>query len=156
MYKRQSYYGTEPATGFAYYNDIYTKIKYFTLGLHGDFNVNNFFGKKELRRWTVLLSPAVYLQKFSPKLYKKEDDKRFDTSSTLDNDVNLGLGGDIASVSYTHLVKAKYVDIPNSGEVYPDVNVEYTVFVTCLLYTSVKLVGGRVAYRGRFKEGDFL
>ena len=58
--------------------------------------MNNFFGKKELRRWTVLLSPAVYLQKFSPKLYKKEDDKRFDTSSTLDNDVNLGLGGDIA------------------------------------------------------------
>ncbi|RHM39194.1 OmpA family protein, partial [Butyricimonas virosa] len=62
----ESYYGTEPETGFAYYNDIYTKIKYFTLGLHGDFNVNNFFGKKELRRWTVLLSPAVYLQKFSP------------------------------------------------------------------------------------------
>ena len=92
----ESYYGTEPETGFAYYNDIYTKIKYFTLGLHGDFNVNNFFGKKELRRWTVLLSPAVYLQKFSPKLYKKEDDKRFDTSSTLDNGVNLGLGGDIA------------------------------------------------------------
>ena len=92
----ESYYGTEPEAGFAYYNDIYAKIKYFTLGLHGDFNVNNFFGKKELRRWTVLLSPAVYLQKFSPKLYKKEDDKRFDTSSTLDNDVNLGLGGDIA------------------------------------------------------------
>ncbi|WP_455510840.1 OmpA family protein [Butyricimonas paravirosa] len=92
----ESYYGTEPEAGFAYYNDIYTKIKYFTLGLHGNFNVNNFFGKKELRRWTVLLSPAVYLQKFSPKLYKKEGDKRFDTSSTLDNDVNLGLGGDIA------------------------------------------------------------
>ena len=92
----ESYYGTEPETGFAYYNDIYTKIKYFTLGLHGDFNVSNFFGKKELRRWTVLLSPAFYLQKFSPKLYKKEDDKRFDTSSTLDNDVNLGLGGDLA------------------------------------------------------------
>ena len=92
----ESYYGTEPEAGFAYYNDIYAKIKYFTLGLHGDFNVNNFFGKKELRRWTVLLSPAVYLQKFSPKLYKKEDDKRFDTSSTLDNDVNLGLGGDLA------------------------------------------------------------
>ena len=29
-----------------------------------------------------------------------------------------------------YVVKAKYVDIPNSGEVYPDVNVEYTVFVT--------------------------
>ena len=92
----ESYYGTLPEEGFAYYNDVYSKVKYFTIGLHGDFNVNNFFGKKELRRWTVLISPAVYLQKFSPKLYKKEDDKRFDTSSTLDNGVNLGLGGDIA------------------------------------------------------------
>ena len=92
----ESYYGTLPEEGFAYYNDVYSKVKYFTIGLHGDFNVNNFFGKKELRRWTVLLSPAVYLQKFSPKLYKKEDDKRFDASSTLDNDMNLGLGGDIA------------------------------------------------------------
>ena len=92
----ESYYGMLPEEGFAYYNDVYSKVKYFTIGLHGDFNVNNFFGKKELRRWTVLLSPAFYLQKFSPKLYKKEDDKRFDTSSTLDNDVNLGLGGDLA------------------------------------------------------------
>ena len=92
----ESYYGTLPEEGFAYYNDVYSKVKYFTIGLHGDFNVNNFFGKKELRRWTVLISPAVYLQKFSPKLYKKEDDKRFDASSTLDNDMNLGLGGDIA------------------------------------------------------------
>ena len=92
----ESYYGTKPESGFAYYNDLYTEIKYFTVGLHGDFNVNNFFGRKELRRWTVLLSPAVYLQKFSPKLYKKSDDKRFDSSSSLDNDLNLGLGGDIA------------------------------------------------------------
>ena len=92
----ESYYGTLPEEGFAYYNDVYSKVKYFTIGLHGDFNVNNFFGKKELRRWTVLISPAVYLQKFSPKLYKKEDDKRFDPSSTLDNDLNLGVGGDIA------------------------------------------------------------
>ena len=88
--------GRLPEEGFARYNDVYSKVKYFTIGLHGDLNVNNFFGKKELRRWTVLMSPAVYLQKFSPKLYKKEDDKRFDTSSTLDNDVNLGLGGDVA------------------------------------------------------------
>ena len=91
----ESYYGTDPEAGFAYYNDLYTEIKYFTVGLHGDLNVNNLFGRKELRRWTVLLSPAVYLQKFSPKLYKKADDKRFDTSSSLDNDLNLGLGGDL-------------------------------------------------------------
>ena len=103
----ESYYGTKPEAGFAYYNDLYAKVKYFTLGLHGDFNVNNFFGTKEMRRWTVVLSPAVYLQKFSPKLYVKEDDKRFDTSSTLDNDVNLGLGGDLA-LRYR---AGKYIDL---------------------------------------------
>ena len=123
----ESYYGTEPATGFAYYNDIYTKIKYFTLGLHGDFNVNNFFGKKELRRWTVLLSPAVYLQKFSPKLYKKEDDKRFDTSSTLDNDVNLGLGGDIA-LRYR---ASKYIDLQLKSGVAWIANNNFDGVATC-------------------------
>ena len=123
----ESYYGTEPATGFAYYNDIYTKIKYFTLGLHGDFNVNNFFGKKELRRWTVLLSPAIYLQKFSPKLYKKEDDKRFDTSSTLDNDVNLGLGGDIA-LRYR---ASKYIDLQLKSGVAWIANNNFDGVATC-------------------------
>ena len=123
----ESYYGTEPEAGFAYYNDIYAKIKYFTLGLHGDFNVNNFFGKKELRRWTVLLSPAVYLQKFSPKLYKKEDDKRFDTSSTLDNDVNLGLGGDIA-LRYR---ASKYIDLQLTSGVAWIANNNFDEVATC-------------------------
>ena len=123
----ESYYGTEPEAGFAYYNDIYAKIKYFTLGLHGDFNVNNFFGKKELRRWTVLLSPAVYLQKFSPKLYKKEDDKRFDTSSTLDNDVNLGLGGDIA-LRYR---ASKYIDLQLTSGVAWIANNNFDGVATC-------------------------
>ena len=123
----ESYYGTEPEAGFAYYNDIYAKIKYFTLGLHGDFNVNNFFGKKELRRWTVLLSPAVYLQKFSPKLYKKEDDKRFDTSSTLDNDVNLGRGGDIA-LRYR---ASKYIDLQLTSGVAWIANNNFDGVATC-------------------------
>ena len=123
----ESYYGTEPGAGFAYYNDIYTKIQYFTIGLHGDFNVNNFFGKKEMRRWTVLLSPAVYLQKFSPKLYKKEDDKRFDTSSTLDNEVNLGLGGDIA-LRYR---AGKHVDLQLKSGVAWIANNDFDGVATC-------------------------
>ena len=122
-----SYYGTEPEAGFVRYNDLYAKVKYFTVGLHGDLNVNNFFGKKELRRWTVLLSPAVYLQKFSPKLYKKEDDKRFDTSSTLDNDVNLGLGGDIA-LRYR---ASKHVDLQLKSGVAWIANNNFDGVVTC-------------------------
>ena len=122
-----SYYGTEPEAGFVRYNDLYAKVKYFTVGLHGDLNVNNFFGKKELRRWTVLLSPAVYLQKFSPKLYRKGDDKRFDTSSTLDNDVNLGLGGDIA-LRYR---ASKHVDLQLKSGVARIANNNFDGVVTC-------------------------
>jgi len=123
----ESYYGTAPEAGFAFYNDLYAKVKYYTVGLHGDFNVNNFFGKKEMRRWTVLLSPAVYLQKFSPKLYKKEDDKRFDTSSTLDNDVNLGLGGDIALRYRT----GKHVDLQLKSGVAWIANNNFDGVATC-------------------------
>ena len=123
----ESYYGMLPEEGFAYYNDVYSKVKYFTIGLHGDFNVNNFFGKKELRRWTVLLSPAVYLQKFSPKLYKKEDDKRFDTSSTLDNGVNLGLGGDIALRYRT----SKHIDLQLKSGVTWIANNNFDGVATC-------------------------
>ena len=43
-----------------------------------------------------VVKPGGLLAKVLAQVIKKEDDKRFDTSSTLDNDVNLGLGGDIA------------------------------------------------------------
>ena len=33
-------------------------MKYFTVGLHGDLNVNNFSGKKEMRRWTRVVEPG--------------------------------------------------------------------------------------------------
>ena len=37
-------------------------------------NVNNFFGpNRGNRRWTVLLSPAVYAQHFSTELINKAD-----------------------------------------------------------------------------------
>ena len=108
-------------------SEMCIRDRYFTIGLHGDFNVNNFFGKKELRRWTVLLSPAVYLQKFSPKLYKKEDDKRFDTSSTLDNGVNLGLGGDIALRYRT----SKHIDLQLKSGVTWIANNNFDGVATC-------------------------
>lgn len=47
---------TLPEEGFAYYNDVYSKVKYFTIGLHGDFNVNNFF-------WEERTTPLVRVNK---------------------------------------------------------------------------------------------
>lgn len=122
-----SYYGTSPESGFAHYNDIYSKVKYFMLGLHADFNANNFFGHKEMRRWTVILSPAVYLQKFSPKLYLKDGDQRFDKASTLNNDINLGLGGDLILRYRT----GKHVDLQlKSGVTWIDNN-NFDGIATC-------------------------
>lgn len=94
-----SYYGpweNRPA-GSVHYNDLWNRVKYMTFGLHADLVVNNFFRTpgREDRRWTVLLSPAVYLQKFDPTVYSRADDQRF-TDRDLDNGVNLGLGGDVA------------------------------------------------------------
>lgn len=94
-----SYYGSWDSRpeGAVKYNDLYTDVKFMNFGLHLDINVNNFFRSNNsgTRRWTVLLSPAVYLQKFDPTVYKRADDKRF-TTTDLDNSLNLGLGGDIA------------------------------------------------------------
>ena len=67
------------------------------------------------------------MQKFSPKLYKKEDDKRFDTSSTLDNDVNLGLGGDIA-LRYR---ASKYIDLQLKSGVAWIANNNFDGVATC-------------------------
>ena len=60
-------------------------------------------------------------------LYKKEDDKRFDTSSTLDNDVNLGLGGDIA-LRYR---ASKHVDLQLKSGVAWIANNNFDGVVTC-------------------------
>ncbi|WP_106830975.1 OmpA family protein [Parabacteroides pacaensis] len=92
-----SYYGPNPPEGSLPYNSLYDEVKFMTFGLHLDINVNNFFRSNDsgTRRWTVLLSPAIYLQKFDPTVYQRADDKRF-TTTDLDNKVNLGLGGDLA------------------------------------------------------------
>ena len=77
------------------YSDIYSKIDFFNFGLHLNLNLNNFFVENRGQHvFTVLLQPAVYLQKFSPKVYKKGGGRA--TSGSLDNSVNFGAGGDIA------------------------------------------------------------
>lgn len=92
-----SYYGQTLPEGYAYYKDLYSEIKMFNFGLNVDINVLNLFwpAQNSSRRWAVLASPGVYLQKFSPRVYNKADDKRF-TTTNLDNSVNFGLGGDLA------------------------------------------------------------
>ncbi|MFR5657051.1 MAG: hypothetical protein ACLUDU_03215 [Butyricimonas faecihominis] len=118
--------------------------KYFTIGLHGDFNVNNFSG----RRTTPLdrvVKPGGLPAEVLPKLYKKEGDKRFDTSSTLDNDVNLGLGGDIA----LHYRAGKHIDLQLKSGVAWIANNNFDGVATCC---SVNTTGWQLVGRGGLED----
>ena len=60
------------------YKDVFSKVHFTNIGLQMNLNVNNFFGpNRGNRRWTVLLSPAVYAQHFSTELINKADKSPF-------------------------------------------------------------------------------
>ncbi|WP_160224766.1 OmpA family protein [Porphyromonas cangingivalis] len=75
------------------FKDVYSKITAITAGLHFDFNAAALFASNQ-RRFALVLSPAVYMQKFAPELKKISGDAKFNTSD-LKNDISLGLGGDL-------------------------------------------------------------
>ncbi|MDL2323494.1 OmpA family protein, partial [Bacteroidales bacterium OttesenSCG-928-A17] len=68
----------------------------FNAGLHLDVNVLHLFGARMANnRFKVIVSPAIYAQHFSSKVYTKADDKIF-VDNSLSKDLSLGLGGDLA------------------------------------------------------------
>ncbi len=77
------------------YADIYSKVRYFGAGFHVSLNMNNLlFENRGERLLTVLLEPAVYLQKFNPKVYDKNGNRV--AKGALDNRLGFGAGGDLA------------------------------------------------------------
>ena len=108
-----TYHGVNPPAGSTTYDNIYTKVESWHIGLNVDINLNNLFcgnDGKGNRKWTVIASPGVYLQYFKPILHNKADDTRF-TTSTLHYDWSFGLGGD-AAVRYK---LSKVVDLELKG-----------------------------------------
>lgn len=78
------------------YGDLYSKINMYSAGLHLDVNVNRLFGPRIANsRLKLIVSPAVYAQHFSSKVYTKSDDKIY-VGERLSKDLSLGLGGDVA------------------------------------------------------------
>lgn len=75
------------------FKELYSNITAITAGLHFDFNAAALFASKQ-RKFALVLSPAVYMQKFAPELKKISGDAKFNTSD-LKNDISLGLGGDL-------------------------------------------------------------
>lgn len=77
------------------YGDLYSKINMYSAGLHLDVNVNRLFGPRIANsRLKLIVSPAVYAQHFSSKVYTKSDDKVY-VGERLSKDLSLGLGGDL-------------------------------------------------------------
>lgn len=78
------------------YGDLYSKINMFSAGLHLDVNVLHLFGPRIANgRFKVIVSPVIYAQHFSSKVYTKSDDKVY-AGDRLSKDISLGLGGDVA------------------------------------------------------------
>lgn len=74
------------------YGEVYSSTSFQTFGFQVNFTVNNLFGENwGTRRWTVLLSPAVYLQRFSSSIYRKTDEVKL-TDGASSPDMNLGAG----------------------------------------------------------------
>lgn len=89
-----TYYTKQDFTTWKY-NDVYSKVHFTNLGLQMNINVNNFFGyNRGNRRWTVLLSPVVYAQRFTTELIDKSNENVL--AGKKINDWNIGVGGDVS------------------------------------------------------------
>lgn len=88
-----TYYPPTTIQGTAYEN-IYSRIKFFSAGLHVGINMNQLFSAPlETRLLTVMLEPAIYMQKFFPEVNLKNGDSKLVADSN--NAINMGLGGDL-------------------------------------------------------------
>lgn len=77
------------------YRDVYSKVSFTAAGAQVNLTLNNFFSENRgNRRWTVLLSPAVYLQHFSSKLYALEDGEQLEGAAP--KKWSVGVGGDLS------------------------------------------------------------
>lgn len=83
--------------GHRAYKDLYSDINAWSIGLSGDFNLNNLFAGYNAdtghRRWTFLLGPSVYFQYFRPVTVKIKGTKDRYTTSDLFYSWQPALGG---------------------------------------------------------------
>ncbi len=87
-----SYYppGNGPAVT---YDQLYGNIRFFSAGVHLDLNIGRLLlPGLNPARWRLDLSPAIYLQHYSPTIYYKADHTQY-TDGSLPRRINLGLGG---------------------------------------------------------------
>jgi outer membrane protein OmpA-like peptidoglycan-associated protein len=75
------------------YSELYNKIRSISIGLGIDININRIFSPYiGNRRFTVLLTPTIWAQKFSTDTYLKDGDTKWSDGS-MKQDWNVALGG---------------------------------------------------------------
>lgn len=90
----ETYYDVDFPAGANRYRDLYSTIKMWNVGVNFETNLFNLFRRSDgNRRWGVLVSPGIYLQKFSPTVKLKGTDNQF--ADKISNKLNIGLGGDV-------------------------------------------------------------
>lgn len=83
-----------PKEGALSYNEVYAKISLVNFGIGADINLNGLLSSKAVDRpFTVWLSPMVYGQVFSTKIYTSVDDRQFSDGTTRPDNFSVGLGG---------------------------------------------------------------
>lgn len=95
MPNAETYYNVDFPEGAQYYKKLRSDIKMWNFGLNFEVNMFNLFRRSDGNcRWALLVAPGIYMQKFSTEVEEKGSGNRF--ADKLDNNVNLGLGGDVA------------------------------------------------------------
>lgn len=85
------YLPTLPGTPFS---EIYSKIRFFNIGIQTAFNLNRIlFQPENPHRFTVLLQPSVYMQHFHATVYNRQKQKV--TDGSLNRSLDLGLGAEL-------------------------------------------------------------
>ncbi len=75
--------------------DVYSKVAYTQIGLRVQFGVLQLLSPQESRRFEVEVAPALYAQKFYPRLYEEEKDIKIKDYRTNSNTWDYAIGGDL-------------------------------------------------------------
>lgn len=86
--------GLDPSPGAVNFSDINSQIAHMAAGLHLDFNIAPLFSSSPNRKMAVILSPGVYVQKFTPELLKVADGTSF-AKNSFDQPLTFGAGGNL-------------------------------------------------------------
>lgn len=89
------FYLATPGSGNMKFSDLYVQERHFVAGLHLDVNLFNLFAGQRYNpgRFTIIASPGIYAQKFSPTVHQLSNGEQF--AAKLPNDIGLGLGGNL-------------------------------------------------------------